>query len=72
MAFEVLFCQLGLQTSSKGNMFYIGRLSLVEPVDFGFWIISIRICMQKLEPSQCIPVKDKKLTPEPDTYTIDA
>ena len=52
-------------------MFYMCHLGLVEPVDFGFWIISIRVRMQKLEPSQCIPVKDKNWRPEPDTYTID-
>ena len=52
-------------------MFYMRRLVLVELVNFGFWIISIRVRMQKLEPSQCIPVKDKNWRPDPDTYTID-
>ena len=64
LAFEVLFCQLGLQEILKWR-------NVLHEAAFGFWIISIWVCIQKLEPSQYIPVKEENWCPEPDTYTID-
>ena len=44
------------KTAPYGKIIYTDCLRLVETIDFDIKIVQIRVCMQKLEQSECSPV----------------
>lgn len=49
------------KTASYGKMIYTNCLCLVETIDVDIKVVPIRVCMQKLEPSECSSVKRQKI-----------